>query len=293
MIHVAKFLTFMFFSIHISSWAMNAEQDELLPVLTDSMTPEDWRNFARKGGAYYHIPEPLRQYIPKMLELASSISTWRGRPGYHCDDKHQIEFLHSEQQEWGNYPEEVQELALGMRNTAVSVLNSLLQALEIDTELYSQITGGLSDVNGKHFLKVMHYDALKPYPGLPWHKDIRWITVLFVNQAGLEGKIGNIVVPIQPLEGYFFINLGVFFEAFINDPAKLTALVHQVKQVNDDRISFGVFVEGNYPRKGFYQTVHNSVVWKDAEEMKAFLLEDKQQSFSSGPHNIFSSFSEK
>lgn len=173
----------------------------------------------------------------------------------------------------------------------MSILVNILEALGVDKNLFSQITGGLSDAKGKHFLKVAYYDAAKPCPGLPWHKDIRWVTVLFINQEGLEGKIGNEVVPVNPLEGHFVINLGVFFEAFINDKEKLNAFIHQVKQqVKKDRVSFGVFAEGNYPTKGFYQQFNETVVWKSTEEMKAFLLEDKQQTFSSGPHQIFSSF---
>lgn len=286
MIKSAKNLLIILVGLHITSWAMD-EPKRALPILSESMTKAEWLNFAHIGGGYYPIPSKLKQYLPNMLELARGVPAWSEKPNFHHDKKHQIEFLYSEENEWDNYPKEIQTLAQGMRDIAVSILVNLLQALDVDKNLFSQITGGLSDTKGKHFLKVAYYDAAKPYPGLSWHKDIRWITVLFIDQEGLEGKIGTQVVSVPPLDGHFFINLGVFFEAFINDAQRLNAFIHQVKQVNKDRVSFGVFVEGNYLTKGFYQQFNNSLVWKSEEDMNFFLLKDNHQAFSSGPHQIF------
>jgi len=63
---------------------------------------------------------------------------------------------------------------------------------------------------------------------------------LFINQEGLQGRVNEEIFAVDPKDGYFLINLGVFFEAFIKDPHKLYAFEHQVEQVKKGRVSFGV-----------------------------------------------------
>jgi isopenicillin N synthase-like dioxygenase len=265
-----KFYAYLFISLSIANFSLQAmESEHKLPILSESMSPKDWKNFAKIGGGYYPIPEGLKQYLKTTLNLANSLNaSYKGKPGYSCEEKQQVEILYFEKKDWENYPEDTRALAQGMSEIAVIILLNLLQALGINTDLYTQITGGLSDCKGQNFFKVAHYDSTKNYPGIPWHKDIRWITVLFINQEGLQGNINGKIVDIRPLEGYFFVNLGVFFEAFINDHEKLNALVHQVQQVSKDRVSFGLFSQGDYPEKGFYQLNGDAIAWKDPEEMK-------------------------
>lgn len=259
-----------------------------LPVLSESMDKKDWRNFAKVGCGYYPIPKELNKYLASTLDLASSLNaSCKDQYGYSCEAKQQVEILFLEKKDWSHYPQETMALAQGMNEIAVSVLLNVLQALEIKPGLYPKITGGLSNLEGKNFFKIAHYDATKDFPGIPWHKDIRWITVLFINQEGLQGRVDGKVIDVNPREGYFFINLGVFFEAFINDPEKLNAFEHQVQQVNKDRVSFGIFCSGSYPEEGFYQLNGQDLDWKNPEEMKGFLVEDRSQSFTIGPHKIF------
>jgi isopenicillin N synthase-like dioxygenase len=278
------------FGVSCCLMAMDSHNDPVsLPILSKSMTIEDWKNFAKVGGGYYPIPEELRKYFPKTLDLAQSLNaSWKDQPGYFSEGKQQIEFLYWEKRDWDNYPPETKALAQGMNEVAVFILLNVLRALEIDPDLYPKVTGGLSALEGKSFFKIAHYDSVKNYPGIPWHKDIRWITVLFINQEGLQGNIDSIIFDVKPLEGYFVVNLGVFFEAFINNREKLNALVHQVTQVKNERVSFGVFCEGDYADKGFYQLNGLYLRWGNEQEMKTYLIEDKDKSFSSiGPHIIF------
>lgn len=260
----------------------------VFPVLSESMDRMAWRNFAKVGCGYYPIPEELKKYLDSTVDLASSLNaSCKDRYGYSSEAKQQVEILFLEKKDWNHYPQETSALAQGMNEIAVSVLLNVLQALEIEPELYSKITGGLSDLKGKNFFKIAHYDATKDLPGIPWHKDIRWVTVLFINQEGLQGKVDGKVIDVNPREGYFVVNLGVFFEALINDREILNALEHQVKQVSKDRVSFGIFCNGSYPEEGFYQLNGQDLCWKKPEEMKNFLIEDKSQSFTIAPHKIF------
>jgi len=279
----SNYLLFIFSLLSFNLMAMDS-----LPFLSESMDKKDWRNFAKVGCGYYPIPEELKKYLASTVDLASTLNaSWKDQYGYSCEAKQQVEILFLEKKDWNNYPQETLILAQGMNEIAVSVLLNVLQALEINPELYPKITGGLSNLEGKNFFKIAHYDATKDLPGIPWHKDIRWITVLFINQEGLQGKVDGKIIDVNPLEGYFVINLGVFFEAFINNPEILTAFEHQVVQVNKDRVSFGIFCSGNYPEEGFYQLNGQDLFWKNPKEMKCFLVEDKSKSFTIGPHKIF------
>lgn len=280
----SKYL-FVIFSL-VSFHSMMAVDS--LPVLSESMDQNDWKHFAKIGCGYYPIPEELKKYISPTLDLANSLNvSCKDQYGYSSEAKQQFEMLFLEKKDWSHYPKETSVLAQGMSEVAVSILLNVLQALEINPELYPKITGGLSNFEGKNFFKIVHYDATKNLPGILWHKDIRWVTVLFINQEGLQGKVDGKVIDIGPLEGYFVVNLGVFFEAFINDQEKLKAFEHQVQQVKKDRVSFGIFCAGDYPEKGFYQLNGEELSWKNPEEMKAFLVEDKSQSFMASPNIIF------
>lgn len=261
---------------------------ETLPIISDLMPTEAWLHFAKVGAAYYPIPEELKAYLAQAVMQANSLnSSCEGQYGYACEPQQQVEILMLEEKDWGRFSPEIQALAQGMSEIGKKLVVNLLQALDVDPELHEIITGGLSKSCGRNFFKMAHYDAKKSYPGIDWHKDIRWITVLYINQAGLQAKINGKIINIDPLEGHFVINLGVFFEAFINNPQLLTALEHQVLQVQHDRIAFGVFCNGAYAEKGFYQLNRPEILWRSPEYLRPFLVEAKDQTFSIPGHRVF------
>lgn len=280
----------MFLCLCFNAWAAEFEDStQILPFIAESMPLSEWKNFARIGCGYYPIPEHLKSLLPKTLQLAQSLnSSYEGKPGYSAEKKQQIETLFLEQKDWSNYPEETAQLAKHMAEIGQSIVRNVLKALEVDPALHETLTGGLSCGYGKNFFKVARYDAAKNLPGFLWHKDIRFVTVLFINQEGLQGRIHNAIFDIKPLDGYFIINLGAFFEALFNDKTKLSALVHQVQQVTKNRVSFGAFCEGDFPNKGFYQLHDGDVTWMQPGDIQAFLIEDKDKAFATSAHTIFS-----
>lgn len=255
-------------TFHLSSWTMDSEPS--LPVLTESMSDEEWLEFARIGGGYYPIPEYLKEYIPETLKLAFEMEDLREHAHYIYDKKNEYEYLYSNENYWTLHPQCAQKLAKGMKEVAVLILNNVLRATKIDKRLYSQITGGLSDNKGDCFLKIMHYNVDKPNAGLSWHKDTRWITVLIFTSKGLEAQIDNKTISVLPRPGFFFINLGIWFEAFINDTNLVKAIVHQVRDVEENRATIGVFCEGLYPDSGFYQRDHEGMKFLPLEKMHPF-----------------------
>lgn len=262
--------------------------DQIVPIINQSSEDAEWQAFARVGCAYFPIPEELKTYVPSTLQLASSLnSSYEGHAGYSREKNQQIELLYFERKDWHYYPEKTARLADGMSRIAQFIVLKIAQSLEIDLQRLSIATGGLNEGKGKSYFKVMHYDSSKNFAGLPWHKDVRFVTVLYTNQKGLEGLVSGQELSIEPKDGYFLINLGVFFEALVNDSKKLNALVHQVRQVQEDRVSFGVFCEGCYPEKGFWQLKDNEIIWMEAQAMDSYLIKNKDASFSINPHRIF------
>jgi isopenicillin N synthase-like dioxygenase len=173
------------------------------------------------------------------------------------------------------------------RDIAVKILH----AFDIDEAVIKTATGGLSENAGKISLKVAHYDESKDGLGIQWHKDLRWVTVLYAFDEGLEAKIGNQPINAAPKDGYFFVNLGVFFEAFINDINKLNALVHQVRHVEKSRSSFIVLCEGNYKEKGFYELINSTLHFEpDTDKIRARLIKDPEKLVSTAPQIIFSNY---
>jgi isopenicillin N synthase-like dioxygenase len=261
-----------------------------IPILSENMSEEGLRNFAQFGGGYYPIPDNLKILISSTLnEVYSFNEKFKDKAVYAREEKQQIEYVFFEQKDWENHLNEAtKNLAEGMNKIAVSILREVLKALHVRSEVFSEATGGLSDFKGKISFKIAHYDHnKKDLPGISWHKDLRWITVLFINEDGLQGRVFGKIIDIKPKDGYFFVNLGVFFEAFINDPNKLTALIHQVKEVNKERISFGVFCNGDYGRLGFFQLKGDSLDFRKKEEMDNFLIKDDDGIFSTNNHKIF------
>src|SRR5579871_6953797 len=101
------------------------------------------------------------------MALAQSLNaSLKGQPGYAAEEKQQIEILYLERKDWAIYPEETATLAAEMSKIGQSIVLNVLKALQVDPNLYNEITGGLSDGQGKTYLKLAHYDATKDYVGL-------------------------------------------------------------------------------------------------------------------------------
>ena len=146
------------------------------------------------------------------------------------------------------FPEELNVLCNMMDKIGTIVLQYVFQQLEIPKHDWFKISGGSIESKGTQWFACSHYRTNLRRPGCATHKDTGFITVLFINQSGLEAFIEDQWVDIIPTEGYFVINFGASLEIltkYLKYPVK--AILHRVKEVVyqkgvKDRYSFASFL---------------------------------------------------
>jgi isopenicillin N synthase-like dioxygenase len=168
--------------------------------------------------------------------------------GYRDRENYQIESLILEEKHWQEYlPNELEvaELATKMAEIGIALLKTTLAYLKVPENEWSLATGGATDKKSKaaNFLSFHHYrPEKKECEGLPSHRDIGALTILYVTKPGLEVHMDGELHPVVPLKDYFLINYGQALETFINHPSELTAAWHRVVKIAESRTSFGVFI---------------------------------------------------
>jgi len=81
------------------------------------------------------------------------------------------------------------------------------------------------------------------------HKDFDMITVLWITKPGLEMFYDKAWHRADPKPGYVAVNLGNTLELMTNK--KTTSVLHRVRLLSEERLSFGVFVGPGGPIKDF------------------------------------------
>lgn len=151
-------------------------------------------------------------------------------------------------------PDEVQDLVERMNELALIVLRQSLDNLGIDKRLWYTVTGGAVDNHGTHWFAANHYRSERHQMGCAPHKDTGFVTVLYIEDSGLEAAVGDSWVPIEPSPGDFLINFGGAFELLTESlPRPVRAVLHRVRrstpnQGEGERFSFAAFV--NPPPSG-------------------------------------------
>ena len=209
---------------------------------------------AQMGFFYLEMPSDCKKLIDEAVDFAHSFyknphvkeRKFEGFSGYHDREKFQIESLFLECKYWKEQlPEKLLELAPKMHALGIEILKKTLHICGIKKDEQDQISGDVTGNQGDIYFVFNHYRAEKSCEGLPSHRDFGQITVLFINQLGLQAKINGNWMDVPPLEGYFIINFGRALENSINDSKKLTAAWHRVQQVVKDRISLGIVADNS------------------------------------------------
>lgn len=165
--------------------------------------------------------------------------------GYHRRDNAQVESFYIEKSYWGiKCFERLGGFAEKLEHIASDILAKVLEQANISKELWSKATAGQTAGLGKVHLLFNHYRYSLDRPGLREHKDFGFITVLMPKNDGLQVKINDEWIDVPPQKGYFVVNFSKALELLINNPEVLKAALHRVKQVDSDRVSFGISTEG-------------------------------------------------
>lgn len=177
-----------------------------------------------------------------------------------------------------HFPEELRNMADAMDEVGLLVLRTVLEKLSVDKSFWSSVTGGASVGKGTHWFAASHYRPERQQLGCAPHKDTGFVTILYVEQEGLEAYTGTEWESIDPVHGWFIVNFGASLEmltARLAYPAR--AIFHRVRHCSntlnvEDRFSFATFVNSS-PSSDLYQISANgaaSVVMSVAEFLRNF-----------------------
>lgn len=271
----------------------------------------------KDGFFYFEIPKAMKEKIATVSNFAANIrnndalKTYKfenPRLGYQVREGTQaISFL-AMSYDWKRiYPNDVLDIAIAMNGLALDILKASLQQLSIPKGMWDQATGGLTNNEGSNVFTINHYKSKHDDNsiGLIPHKDMGWITVLFIDKLGLETSIdGKNWTSIPPKEGYFVVNFGRAFELFINNENLLKASLHRVSTIIGERQVFGIFVnqkegapihqidiKGDLIETGNYQEYLNKCfaefqAVQEAQKMAIGLIPSSTETETSEPVNV-------
>ncbi|MFI6642549.1 2OG-Fe(II) oxygenase family protein [Streptomyces sp. NPDC050504] len=169
--------------------------------------------------------------------------------GYFDREHDQWENFYVERANWSLLPPEVTELGHRMTALGVAVLRAVLRHVEVPHDLWSEVSGGLTDDGGHQMLAFNHFRSQKETRGCKFHRDSGWVTVLRSVEPGLLALIDGELAAVNPRPDHFVVNFGSSLEvltAALQRPVR--ANVHGVVSTERaagraDRISYVTFLD--------------------------------------------------
>lgn len=220
----------------------------------EKQTQEKCARALKEGFFYLEIPEDCDQLLDEAIEFAKSFYKndslkdlkLAGFSGYQDREHAQIESFYCERTYWEKiFSARLQTLSIKMDALALEVLKMALHFCNFPESIKNKAVGGLLENQGMHHFSFNHYRPEKDKVGLKEHRDFGYVTLLYINKEGLEARIDDEWVNIPPKKGHFVVNFGRAFEVLVNDPKLLKGAWHRVRKVNEDRVSFGVFLDSS------------------------------------------------
>ena len=216
------------------------------------------------GLFYLEIPEnckgliqPTEKYARDIFqenqELLEGILLNYGA-SYNKSHDEQFEALRIIKEGWMILDDNVVELAKQMHVLAVDLLKKTFSACQVPEEMHAKMSGRVTDGRGLVQFAFNHYRPKQGGMGLEAHVDTGLVTFLYVDQdqGGLEAQINDQWIKVPPLKDHFVINFAHGAALSINDSNLLTALIHRVARVTNDRFSWAMSV-GHRPTEPVYQ----------------------------------------
>ncbi len=148
------------------------------------------------------------------------------------------------------YNAEMHELIDCFIDQGVLLLERLFPLVlpQLSQELWSTAVPGVFERTGEFFFSFNHYRPEKQMIGLTPHKDTGHLSLLYIDEEGLQARIRGSWYSVAPKEGFLVVNFGRAFELLVNNPTRVVAVEHYVQQISqkaeaEDRISFGLFLD--------------------------------------------------
>jgi hypothetical protein len=241
-------------------------------------SPEGFDEALKEGVFYIRIPEDFNYgaankfatsyYLPKNgvddeykgfkdVEFKESIL------GYSSPND-QVELLQLEAKLWHKYlPDGITSMLNQMNNISKIILKEVCDMIGVKSKDLDKITGGIDQDNALQYCIFNHYRSTKDAIGFTAHKDSGFITTLYSIEPGLEAFKNGQWYPIDPIPGYFTINLGHSFEILSAKMSKpIHAVYHRVRKTENisknmpDRFSIGSYIGPRFDMD-LYQYQHD------------------------------------
>lgn len=203
-----------------------------------------------KAGIFYlEIPHECKEHLEDALEFSygfpkdEKIKAYTDGKfgGYHNREHNQIESFYVERKDWDTIlPGSIRQLADKMTYLSDLVLKAALASSGLHEELWSEATGLLTEGGGQYHFSFNHYRFEKKMAGIKPHQDFGFVSILFVEKAGLEAFYKGQWEEVPPIKDRFVVIFGRAFEILVNDTSKLSGSLHRVRQLSEERVSFGV-----------------------------------------------------
>lgn len=216
---------------------------------------------------------------------------FRGRPEIYFDREHfQTEHvLLDGPARTAHFPGELISMCDAMGALGFIVLRHVFTHLGIEPSIWDEITSGAVRGEGTHWFAANHYRSDRDLLGCAPHKDTGFVTVLYIEEKGLEAWVGEHWRPIDPVPGYFVVNFGGALEILTQRlPEPVFAILHRVRQCpavgGRDRFSFAAFA--NPPATGsLYEATPGggAVVVQDVE---SFLRDFNRDTWDDQHHDF-------
>ena len=151
-------------------------------------------------------------------------------------------------------PDEVCSVAECMNAVGLTILRDVLTRISIPEQYWTELTGGAVNDRGTHWFAASHYRSHLALPGCATHHDTGFITVLYFDASGLEGRFGDRWLCIAPEPDHLLVNFGRSLELLTEELATpVHSLLHRVahtarNELGQERISFAAFI--NPPATG-------------------------------------------
>lgn len=200
-----------------------------------------------------------------------------GDNGVYFDREHfQTEHILADKAARGRlFPQQLRTMCDEMDALALFVLRLTLRALSVPEALWSCLTSGAIEGRGAHWFACSHYRVERDQLGCAPHKDTGFVTILYIDQEGLEAEVEGDWLSIDPAPGYFVVNYGGAFELLTSGlPRPVRAIHHRVRKccpqpAGEDRFSFAAFA--NPPATGDLHRIFDDHRVEVVQSVESFL----------------------
>ena len=174
---------------------------------------------AMKDGVFYlEIPKELSSSLNSAKSFANSFyksdflknNQLTKVQEYRNPNSVQIETYVVEKNSWGIlqnaniFSDELVFLANKMHEIGLLVIKRVLETANILSSQWDSFHINVNDYKGLSHLIFNHYRSERICEGIPTHQDDGYITVLYTDKNGLEGKINGVWTEIFSKNGLFY-----------------------------------------------------------------------------------------